>query len=341
MKLLATILVLLVIAVPHIAHAQDKVTATVLFKEGNTLRKVKKYPEALDKYQEAYRLFPSFKIQYNIALTLQLMGRNAEAVTVYQRFIREGTGKSQERMLRLARKKIRQLLSEISVVAVRCAVDGSTVFIDGIEEGKSPLGRDLYLAPGSHTLKVSHPGYVTSEEIFTVAAGQRKEWSVTLEKKPEEPAKPATETSPHPVERPQTPAEPDATKADTVNLQEKRHTKTVWAWSTLGVGLVCGVTAAALYGWGFPAGSDAYQSYTKSREQEATDQYWSEVQEAERGIAAGHVFVGLAAVALGVSIYQFATRPAESDLDAASTRPFRVGIALQPGGAGAMLSGGY
>ncbi len=68
---------------PSLAMAGDKEQATKLFSEGNELRVAEKYAEALEKYRAAYKLLPSFKIDYNIALNLEKMGSNAGAVRAY------------------------------------------------------------------------------------------------------------------------------------------------------------------------------------------------------------------------------------------------------------------
>ena len=343
MKRLTTFLVLLALAASSPAQAQDKAAAKVLFKEGNALRKAKKYPEALEKYQEAYRAYPSFKIQYNIALTLQRMGRHAEAVTVYQRFLNEGIGKSPEAMVRLAKKKIIQLRSEIAVLTVRCGLDGSTVLLDGKEEGKSPLGRDLYLAPGSHTVEVNHPGYAPFQEDFTVAAGQRKELSVTLVEKPEEPEKPepaAPPPPPPPELSPETPVEPAAVVTDEHNLQDRRQVQTAWAWGTLAVGLACGVASGALYGVGISGGNEAHEKYENATIPEDALGYRDEVEDAEAMVIAGHVLVGVAGATLISSVILFATRPGAQKSARSLGHP-TVSISPSPGGTTVLFSGRF
>jgi len=340
MKRLAIALVLLTVAASAPALAQDKATASALFKEGNALRKEKKYPAALEKYQEAYRIYPSFKIQYNIAVTLQYMGRYAEAVTVYQRFLREGIGKSPEALVHLTKKKILLLRSEIAVVAVRCGLDGATVILDGKEEGKSPLGRDLYLAPGKHTLQVAHAGYEPYQEDFTVEAGQRKEVSVTLVEKPEEPEKPEPMASPPPVVSPVKPVEPEAVQSDIANLLSRRQVKTMWAWSTLAVSAACVVTAGALYGIGIPAGDEAHENYNNATDIEDIQSYREDVENAQAKVIAGHVLAGVAGAALVASVVLFATRP-EAPMAANSLERPLVSLSPSPGGAAALFSGSF
>ena len=134
MKPLSTIIVMLCIASSAPALAEDKAGASSLFKEGNKLRKLEKYKEALEKYKEAYRRFPSFKIQYNIALTLDRLGRSAEAASRYQRFLSVEDGRSHARV-RAAKRRLSELRGHLSVIKIHCNVEKALIELDGVVVG--------------------------------------------------------------------------------------------------------------------------------------------------------------------------------------------------------------
>ena len=110
------------------------------------------------------------------------------------------------------------------------------------------------------------------------------------------------------------------------------------AYTSLGVGLALLATAGALYGVGASAGADAHQQYLASNSQAEMDTHYGDVEDAQTLLTVGHVAAGTAAVALGLSIYAFATRPALGD----ETEPAAaVGLAISPAGAVLTLGGRF
>ena len=59
---------------------QGKARAQVLLKEGSALYKQADFAAALRKFEEAYALYPSPKLQFNIAQADRELGRIVEAV---------------------------------------------------------------------------------------------------------------------------------------------------------------------------------------------------------------------------------------------------------------------
>lgn len=90
---------------------------------------------------------------------------------------------------------------------------------------------------------------------------------------------------------------------------EKRRSKTIWAYTCLGVGLASIATGGVLYGLGFSGRSDAYDMYSAATVQSEIDSHWEDVDAGQTKITMGHVLVGVGAAALGFSIYQFISRP--------------------------------
>ena len=123
-------------------------------------------------------------------------------------------------------------------------------------------------------------------------------------------------------------------------LARKRRSKTIWAWTSLGLGAACLVTAGVLYGVGQSAGSEAYGSYHDARDQQQMKSHWEEVEAAEAKLVAGHVLVGVGAAAVGFALYQFISRPSAAQASAASTAP-RVGFVSSGSRAGLTLSGRF
>ena len=331
------------------AFADDKQQAIKLFSEGNKLREAEKYPEALNKYRAAYSLLPSFKIDYNIALTLEKMGRNAESVRAYEKFLETGAGKSPAKMIKLAQDKIQELKKTLAEVKVECNVAGAVVKVSGKEVGKTPLKESLLLNPGKHALDVQAEGQEPFLQELNLEAG--KQSTVTASLKPKEAEKPETMDKPdwagedHPAN---SAAGDDAsTQADLTQPAEdsasaKRSSKTIWAWTTLGVGLACAVGAGVMYGVGSSQVNAAYDEYSaldSSYTDESFEAEWADVEAAGNLYIGGHVLAGVAAAAVGVSIYMFVTRPDATE--SAAARGWDVALSVDGQSAGLLLRGGF
>ena len=121
--------------------------------------------------------------------------------------------------------------------------------------------------------------------------------------------------------------------------------RTFWAWTTLGVGLACAAGAGVLYGVGSTRVSSAYAGYSGLTAADAGatfDEKWAEVESAGDLYIGGHVLAGLAAAAVGVSIYLFATRPSAAERAAAAAeRGLRLGLSADGQGAGLFVRGDF
>ncbi len=317
----------LLTVLPHgPAMAGDKARASALFAQGNKLRVAKQYAEALEKYRAAYRLLPSLKIDYNIALTLEKMGRHAESARAYRRFMMARGGKVHERQISRARGKLNALAKKIAILEISCPAAGALVKVDGRVVGKIPLGKVLFLEPGRRAVKVEHGERGSYERSLDLGPGQRRSVEASLER----PEPSASQPAPQLIQ-------------EGVGERDAGGGKTTWAWSTLGVGLACAAGAGVFYGLGASRTSAAYDRYnalTSADSAESFDARWAEVEASGRLYFGGHVLAGVAAAALGVSIYMFITRPDEGEA-AASTAPPTFNVSPGPGGLGFNIAGSF
>jgi len=335
---LVSSLVLLCLSSPTTAlsQADDKARAGKLFKEGNALRAQEKYGEALERYQEAYKLFKSYKIELNMALALHEMGREAEAAEAYERFLWSGKGKIEQQMMELARGKLAELAGKLGALQVVSPLKKAAVVVDGLPRGLVGNPWPIYLKPGKHQVKVKIEGYVTFQEDVALIAGEKKELKAHLKKQPM--AAPKKVGIPEPADE-----SPPLSDTDPLVLKQRR-TKTIWAWTTLGVSLACVVGAGVLYWVGSGQSDEAYDKYaalTGNATAHTFDEHWAEVEAADRLYIGGHVLVGFAAAALAVSIYQFVTRPAAERPTARAGQGLRLGMSAGDHGAGLVLTGGF
>lgn len=139
---------------PRAALADDadaRAAAKAKVEQGAALLNAHADARALAEFEDAYRLFPSPKIFFNMGLANVGLGRNPDALRAFQRFLIEATDASAESVAR-AKAQIQALLPKVAIVDVVCPQAGLEVIVDDGSVGRSPLATPLYLDPGRHRL---------------------------------------------------------------------------------------------------------------------------------------------------------------------------------------------
>lgn len=193
---------------PMYAYAETpQKKASAMFKQGNKLYARGDVKGALEKFLKARHLYPSYKLDLNIATCLYDMGRHADAARELERFL-EKAEKAPPATVKAAHVRLQKLRKTLSSVKLTCPVEGAVIFIDGNEVGVTPLKRRIYLRPGLHELKLMKEGYAFSNKELELRIDEHREMLVALDKKVETPAPtPASNSTPaqKPVEQPPEP----------------------------------------------------------------------------------------------------------------------------------------
>ena len=161
--------------------ADDKAQAQVLLREGNGLLKQGRAGEALSKFTEAYRLFPSPKLHYNLGQAhAALPGHEAQAYVELSQFIDEAQDAAAE--LRAAadtkRQQLRAKVALVTVLAPGAPGDADAdVLVDGVVAGKisggsTPKDRPVVVGAGTHKLVVARGPLVHGEQAIVIAGGE-------------------------------------------------------------------------------------------------------------------------------------------------------------------------
>ncbi len=158
------------------AKPADKRAAQKLLAQGNQLVGEGDYLGALEKFRGAYDKFASPKILLNIGTTLRQLGRNVEAATVYENYLRDPERDS-------AREKdVRRVLEEIDAVVGRIVVvvdePTATLRLDGKQIEPFVAGESRRVDPGEHTLMAEKPG--APPAVQSVVVRPRQEHLITL-----------------------------------------------------------------------------------------------------------------------------------------------------------------
>jgi tetratricopeptide (TPR) repeat protein len=140
------------------------------------------YLGALKLFQRAYAVYASPKILFNLAQTYRELGRKVAALDAYERFLRDTPANTRKKLVRLARRRVQKLKSQLGTLRVAVSLPGAAILIDGQEVGLSPMDVPKRLLPGRHLVVVRREGYRTATATVTVRAGQRVTRRVRLRK---------------------------------------------------------------------------------------------------------------------------------------------------------------
>lgn len=158
-------------APPEAAKAQ----AHASLREGNALLEHGRPAEALAKFVEAYRLFPSPKLHYNIGQAESLIpGREVEAYQSLCRFVGEAKDASPE-LRAAAEAQRRQVRSKVGLVTVTAEPAAAELLVDGTKADRAlaEITREapLVLGVGMHRLTLKKGAAISAPETVTIAGG--------------------------------------------------------------------------------------------------------------------------------------------------------------------------
>lgn len=176
---LGPILLVILLALPAPSWARTRrQRAQAMLREGNALHDRGDYPGALERYRTARRLYPSYRLDLNIGLTLKAMGRSIQAAEQLERFLHRAGKIADASVVEAAREKLGELRRELSSVIVICPVSGGTVALDGAVVGQTPLDHRIYLKPGGYRISVKSPAHPFFSRVLFLRAGDHRRLEV-------------------------------------------------------------------------------------------------------------------------------------------------------------------
>ena len=133
---------------------------------------------ALAEFKRAYQLIPSPVVLYNMGLVYAAMNRPVDAVDTLNQFLGApgeagAEQKHAEQVLAEQTKRIAQL--------VVLTDHPATIEVDGVEVGRTPLGKPIRVASGSHVVAVEAPGFLGSRREVTLAGQLTETISMGME----------------------------------------------------------------------------------------------------------------------------------------------------------------
>ena len=222
-----------------VVRAQDdaKAAAQKKMAQGAQLLEQGQPAEALRLFREAYRQVPNPRYQYNIGVSCQATGRDADALEAFETFLANAQGVRPE-YLGDARKQATLLRSRVATVTVTSKENGAGVLVDGRDVGITPLQRPVILDPGEHRFLVRKATFEPFEHVASLKAGDTVTVAAELR------------AIPRPVTRPTVtivaPPPPVVVSREKQNPFYKRW----WFWTAVGTAVATGVVVAVAAGSG-------------------------------------------------------------------------------------------
>jgi hypothetical protein len=120
---------------------------------------------ALRALERAFEISGDPLIQYDLGRVRQSLGRLAEAIEAFDRFVAEAP--AAPRLYRQdAQRRSAELRRQVRMVEIRSDVRGAGVTIDGRRVGQTPLPRLVPVDPGAHRVRLDKVGYDPFERVL-------------------------------------------------------------------------------------------------------------------------------------------------------------------------------
>ena len=126
----------------------------------------------MERFAEAYRLYPSPKIHYNLGLAYALLpGHQAQSYQEMSLFITEAADADAE-VRAAAEAKLRALRSEVALATVVAAPANAALLVDGINVGSAKENASVVLGRGTHSLILASKGRISEAKTLVVIGGE-------------------------------------------------------------------------------------------------------------------------------------------------------------------------
>lgn len=172
------------------------------FNRGSELYEQGRYQEALDQFELAYRLLPTFEVLYNIAGANLQLARWAHARRALELYLKLGAEQIPPARVAQVQEILERLKPKTATLTLNMNVQPGEVRIDAKPVELLELN-DVVLEPGAHELHVTKPGFRPERRTVHLEHGERLQ--VVLQLMPEPtppPAVAAVVPAPAPIVEP-------------------------------------------------------------------------------------------------------------------------------------------
>jgi hypothetical protein len=162
--------------------ADAKAAARAHFEKGVAAFDDRRFAEAAEAFETAYRLSPAYVVLYNIGQVDVILGRSVEAVDAFDKYLKQGASAVPADRRHEVEGEIEKQTARIGTIAVRTFPDGAQLRVDGALVGTTPLPKPVRVTAGRHTVAATLKG--RAPEIRDVDVGGRAEIALELTLEP-------------------------------------------------------------------------------------------------------------------------------------------------------------
>jgi hypothetical protein len=173
---------LAVLAIEGRARAQDDAMsdARALFERGVALAAEQRWTDALDAFRASRALVERPSTVYNIATTLQRLGRVREAIQAVDDYLAIADPVADAAQREQASQLRGVLAASLAHVVIEVSPENAEIAIDGRPTSEVGARRELVADPGEHVVLVSAGGHETERLELALASGARVVQAVSL-----------------------------------------------------------------------------------------------------------------------------------------------------------------
>ena len=257
------------------------------------------YVLALAEFERVHELVPDYRVLYNIGQVSMQLGRYARALRTLREYVSRGGQELPPDRRSAVMTDLASLEARTATIKLNVQPEGTEVSIDGAVVGKAPLADPLVVDVGERRVQARAMGYVTVGQTLTLAGGDWRQITLTLEPEPTAVAP----TVPEPRSQPPFPAQRDTTAPPA-------QKKSGWLWVGWGTTGALAASSAVSAVLGASAASDLDDlrdsRATRAQLDDATDR-------AETRLLAADILGVAAAVTGAVTLYFHLSGPSSSE----------------------------
>jgi tetratricopeptide (TPR) repeat protein len=182
-RCLAFLLVMALLYAARVASAEadTKTQAREHFERGVAAFNQRRFGDAAEEFQSAYRLSPAFSVLYNIGQVNVALGRAVEAVDAFEQYLAQGGAAIPEERKAAVRVELERQRALIGTLVLRVQPEGAEIRIDGKSVGKAPVREAVRVMAGKRTIMALLDGYTADVREVQVASRAQVEVELRLE----------------------------------------------------------------------------------------------------------------------------------------------------------------
>jgi hypothetical protein len=142
-----------------VARGDELAEAKASFRRGVELYRERRWKEAMEEFQAAYRAKPHGALHFNVAQCRERLDDWPGAIRSYHDYLRELPGAADKEAVGAAVKRLEEKLASVGVqvLLLDSTPPGARVVLEGLERGVTPL--HVVLQPGAYALALALDGH--------------------------------------------------------------------------------------------------------------------------------------------------------------------------------------